>query len=443
MSKLKINYLPLEQLTKYEGNAKLHPQEQVEQIAHSIKEFGFNDPIAIDSDGIIIEGHGRLLAAEHLGIKEVPTITLGDLSDAQRKAYILTHNKLTMNTGFDLDILAQELKDILEEQPDFDLSLTGFDQDEIDGLIEEPVEIEGLTDEDAIPDTPDEDHTVIKFGDLIEFPDGSRIICGDSTDAETFKNLLGEEKARVVNTDPPYGVAYQSDKFEDIANDDLTGDNLQDFLIQNFKLLNRYTVANPALYIYHASRTQMIFEDALNAAGFRVKQQIIWVKNMFAFGRSDYHWKHEPIFYAVKEETNSEWFGNRASTTTWKDDDISDMTKEELLDLLDEISAESTAWEVSKDPTSSYEHPTQKPVALAERAVRNSSKPGEIVLEPFSGSGSTLLGCIKTGRRGMAIEFEPKYVQVACQRVRDYTGDTSMIINGKEIHWDNLTEGIL
>jgi len=437
VSKLKVIYIPIHQIHAYEQNAKLHPKEQVKQIVDSIKEFGFNDPIAIDADGTIIEGHGRLLAAQSMALKEVPTITLDDMTETQKKAYIIAHNKLTMNSGFDFDILKDEVRSILEEIPDFDLSITGFDEGELEAMIEEEIVYDGEVDPDEIPEVPD--RTAVNFGDIIEFADGSKIICGDSTDLETFNQLMGTEKAAMVNTDPPYGVAYKSDKFDDIANDDLTEDNLKAFLIQNFKLLHRFTKENPALYIYHASRTHREFEDALEVAGFRVKQQIIWVKNMFSFGRSDYHWKHEPLFYAVKEEANCEWHGDRTGTTIWRDKEaLEEMTKEELLDFIDIVTQGSTTWEVSKDATSTYQHPTQKPVELAERAIRNSSRPKEIVLEPFSGSGSTLVGCIRAGRRCYAIEFEPKYVQVAAQRVRDYTGENKVTINGEAINWDEF-----
>jgi len=437
VSKLKVIYIPIHQIHAYEQNAKLHPKEQVKQIVDSIKEFGFNDPIAIDADGTIIEGHGRLLAAQSMALKEVPTITLDDMTETQKKAYIIAHNKLTMNSGFDFDILKDEVRSILEEIPDFDLSITGFDEGELEAMIEEEIVYDGEVDPDEIPEVPD--RTAVNFGDIIEFADGSKIICGDSTDLETFNQLMGTEKAAMVNTDPPYGVAYKSDKFDDIANDDLTEDNLKAFLIQNFKLLHRFTKENPALYIYHASRTHREFEDALEVAGFRVKQQIIWVKNMFSFGRSDYHWKHEPLFYAVKEEANCEWHGDRTGTTIWRDKEaLEEMTKEELLDFIDIVTQGSTTWEVSKDATSTYQHPTQKPVELAERAIRNSSRPKEIVLEPFSGSGSTLVGCIRAGRRCYAIEFEPKYVQVAAQRVRDYTGESKVTINGEAVDWDEF-----
>ncbi len=437
MSKLTIKQRKVKDLIPYENNTKLHDDENIDAIAKSIEEFGFINPVIVDEKNRILAGHGRVEAANKIGIKDVPTITVAGLSEVQKKTFTITDNQTTLMTGFDFEKLEEEIRAITEADPDYDLSLTGFSMDAITELLEEEITIEGEIDPDEIPETPTEEDTVIHFGDWIEFPDGSRIVCGDSTAPQTYKQLMGGDKARMINTDPPYGVAYKSDKFDDIANDDLTGDNLRDFLIQTFRLLHAHTIDNPALYIYHASRTQTEFEEALKTAGFRVKQQLIWAKNMFAFGRSDYHWKHEPIFYAVKEEANSEWFGNRSSTTLLTDQDaLEDLSKEEIIELIQEASKQSTTWDVSKDPTSSYSHPTQKPVQLAENAIRNSSKPKEIVLEPFSGSGSTLLAAVRADRRCYAVEFEPKYVQVACQRYRDYTGRGDFTINGKAISWD-------
>jgi len=432
--KLKVKYLPLGDLEEYTGNAKIHTPEQIQQIADSIKEFGFNDPIGIDEDGTIVEGHGRYLAATLLKMKEVPTISLAHMNGPQQKAYILAHNQLTLSTGFDMDMLESEIASIMEQDETL-VQLMGFSEEELCAItegVDEEVEIEGETDEEETPEV--ESNPVIQFGDLIEFANGSRLICGDSTDAETYNKLMQGDKARMVNTDPPYGVSYQSDKFNDIVNDDLTGDTLKDFLIMCFRQLHKHTIENPALYVFHASITQREFEDALDKTGFRVKQQIIWKKNQFAFGRSDYHWIHEPCFYAVKTEKNSQWFGDRCGTT-YNREDLEDMDRNELIELIQKIQETSTVWEISRDSTASYVHPTQKPVALAERAIRNSSEKDDIVLEPFSGSGSTLIGGFKSGRRVYAIEFDTGYVQVGIQRMVEFSGEEMISINGKMVNW--------
>lgn len=435
--KLKIEYINIKELKEYEYNSKLHPDEQIQLIADSIAEFGMNDPIAVDENMTIIEGHGRLKALQLMEETTCPIIRLEHMTQAQKKAYIIGHNKLTMSSGFDIEILEQEIQSIRELDEDMDLTIMGFDAEEISDILGEEIQpIEGLTDDDYVPDEPE--IPCIKFGDLIEFEDGSKILCGDSTDKKSYKKILGKEKADMVFTDPPYGVAYQTDKHEDIANDDLTGDSLRAFLIDTFKNLFEYTKENPALYIFYASKTHIEFEEALTEAGFRVKQQLIWEKPMFALGRSDYHWKHEPMMYAVKNDNNSTWYGDRCKTTIMdKTLDIDSMTPDEALLYLKAMLEDSTVWKIARDSVSTYQHPTQKPTALAERGILNSSIRGHIVLEPFSGSGSTLIASLKTGRRCYAIEFEPKYVEVAIQRHVEYTGKQDIKINGKKIYWED------
>ena len=436
--KVEVKYIPIEELNEYVGNAKIHTEEQVQQIADSIKEFGFNDPIGIDEDGTIVEGHGRYLASKLLNLKEVPTISLHHLSEVQKKAYIIAHNKLTMQTGFDVELLEAEIASIIDED-DSMVGFIGFSEDELNEItrvIDEDVDIQGEVYEEDIPEFVS--NPVIQFGDLIEFSDGSRIICGDSTDEKTYDKLMQGNRARMVNTDPPYGVLYTSkkkkDNFDKIINDDLTGDVLEDFLEKCFINLNKHTIANPAMYIFHPYANQMKFENALNKSGFKIKQQLIWKKNNFSIGWSDYHQIHEPIFYAVKKDKNCEYFGDRCSTTLFCEK-IEDMEKDELVDLIKKAQENSTVWEISRDSTNLYAHPTQKPVALAERAIRNSSKKDEIVLDPFAGSGSTLIAGFKTGRRVYTIEFEPKYVQVVIQRMVEFSGEEIVCINGKMVNW--------
>lgn len=436
--KLEVKYIHIEELNEYVGNAKIHTEEQIQQIADSIKEFGFNDPIGIDEDGTIVEGHGRYLASKLLNLKEVPTISLHHLSEVQKKAYIIAHNKLTMQTGFDMELLEAEIASIIDED-DSMVGLIGFSEDELNEItrvIDEDVDIQGEVYEEDIPEFVS--NPVIQFGDLIEFSDGSRIICGDSTDEKTYDKLMQGNRARMVNTDPPYGVLYTSkkkkDNFDKIINDDLTGDVLEDFLEKCFINLNKHTIANPAMYIFHTSSNQMKFENALNKSGFKIKQQLIWKKNNFSIGWSDYHQIHEPIFYAVKKDKNCEYFGDRCSTTLFCEK-IEDMEKDELVDLIKKVHENSTVWEISRDSTNLYVHPTQKPVALAERAIRNSSRKDEIVLDPFAGSGSTLIAGFKTGRRVYTIEFEPQYVQVVIQRMVEFSGEEIVCINGKMVNW--------
>jgi len=431
---LEVEYVGTEELIPYENNTKIHTEEQIRQVADSIKEFGFVNPVLIDKNNIIVAGHGRVEASKLLGMKDIPVIKLHTLTDTQRKALTIADNQLTLSTGFNMELLESEIASIMEEDEDL-VQMMGFSEDELNEIncgIEEEVDIQGETDEEDTPEL--ESNPVIQFGDLIEFSNGSRIICGDSTDAETYNKLMQGDKARMVNTDPPFGVDYQSARFGETVNDDLTGKAFSDFLVQCFRQLHKHTIENPALYIFYVSITQGDFEDALEKTGFRVKQQIIWKKNQFAFGRSDYHWIHEPMFYAVKTEKNSQWFGDRCGTT-YTSADLEEMDKNELIELIQKIQETSTVWEISRDSTAMYVHPTQKPVALAERAIRNSSEKDDIVLEPFSGSGSTLLGGFKAGRRVYAIEFDVGYVQVGIQRMVEFSGEEMVSINGEMVNW--------
>jgi len=241
--KLQIEYVDIDTLKEYEHNSKLHPEEQVQQIADSIKEFGMCDPIAVDEGNVIIEGHGRLMALQLMEETQCPIIRIEHLTEVQKKAYIIAHNKLTMSSEFDIEVLESEIASIMDESSDLAL-VTGFSNDELTELtcgFEEEEPFEAQADEEDTPEV--ESSPVIKFGDLIEFQDGSRIICGDSTDEETYKNLMDGNKARMVNTEPPYGVSYQADKsrFDAIVNDDLTGDSLKDFLIMCFRQLHKHS----------------------------------------------------------------------------------------------------------------------------------------------------------------------------------------------------------
>jgi len=253
-------------------------------------------------------------------------------------------------------------------------------------------------------------------------------MCGDSTNWEDIGRLMGRERARMVFTDPPYGVSYtgvnnpEGHEWERIKNDDLRGAKLQRFLEAAFVCMARATIANPAVYVFHASANQRQFEEALVSAGFRVKQQIIWNKGMI-LSHSDYHWAHEPIFYAIKDGKNCEWFSGRTSRTVYnmQPPDLAAMTKDQLLEVLQAAAGGTTNWEYKRDAVQKYVHPTQKPVDLICHAVRNSSAKGEIVLDPFGGSGSTLIACDIMERRCFTAELDEKYCDVIINRWQQRT----------------------
>ena len=378
----KLEWRQIADLIPYARNARTHSDEQVAQIAASIKEFGWTNPILVDGENGIIAGHGRLAAARKLGNTEVPVIELTGLSEAQKRAYILADNKLALNAGWDTDMLIEELKELKEM--DFDLELTGFSDKEISDFLVE--EVEGLTDEDAVPDVPEEPKT--KLGDIYQL--GShRLMCGDSTSVDAVQELLLGQRADMVFTDPPYNVAFngRSGKFDVIKNDNLPDDQFAEFIndwLQTFEAFrpnSYYICCNWAFY--------GILQTAL-----KPKACIVWAKNVFGLGRG-YRHQHEFIIF----------------------DGLIDPS----------IKNESDLWNIAKD--SKYVHPTQKPVALSERAIKNSTKANNIVLDYFGGSGSTLIACEKQSRHARLMELDPKYCDVIVKRWEDFTGKKAKLVS--------------
>ena len=379
--------MKVSQLVPYVGNAKEHPDWQVDQIAASIEAFGFNDPIAVWQDiaghWIIVEGHGRLLAAKQLGMKEVPVIRLDHLDDEGRRAYTLAHNKLTMNTDFDLDILEDELHSI----EGFDMTEFGFEE-----IAFNLVDFEGDVDDEPMPE---EVETRCKEGDVWELGN-HRVVCGDATSEEDLDRLMDGRTAQLYLTDPPYGVSYVG-KTEDaltIENDDMDDEGLGDFLDASFSNAVRAMDPGAAFYVFHADSKGHVFRQALTDNGLPIRECLIWVKNTLVLGRQDYHWRHEPCLYGWKDGGSHHWYSDRRQTTVLEFD----------------------------RPTANREHPTMKPVPLLAYLVRNSSQKGETVLDTFGGSGSTLLACEKLGRSCCMMELDPHYCDVILQRWEDLTG---------------------
>lgn len=389
----RIELWPVTRLVPYERNARTHSPEQVRQIVASIQEFGFLNPILVDSGDGIIAGHGRLAAAKDLGLAEVPVVVLDHLTEAQRRAYVIADNQLALNAGWDEELLRMELGDLAEL--DFDLSLLGFDDDMLAELLPEVEELppEEQSDPDDVPEPPAE--PITKPGD-VWLLGKHRLMCGDSTSLDEVERLMAGAKADMVFTDPPYGVSYTDSLGRSIKNDELTDGDLQEFLRDAFATGVAVTVVDAPWYVWHASRYQREFENALNASAVDVKQQIIWVKGEGvdgtaqvrapAIGRSDFRWLHEPCFYASRGNPFNA--GDRKTTTVWT---------------------------VSR-PTTGTVHPTQKPVPLIEIALENSAKKKAMVLDLFGGSGSTLIACEKTGRQARLMELDPRYCDVIVKR---------------------------
>ena len=403
---LSLQYKPLEMLIPYARNARQHSDAQVAQIAASIREFGWATPIIVDAQSNVIAGHGRLLAARKLGLAEVPVVSMDHLSDTQRRALILADNKIAENATWDEAVLGVELAALSEAG--FELGLTGFSPDEWERLIEGDLSDEkGLTDEDAVPEVSE--HPVTKPGDIWILGD-HKLLCGDATKADDFKALLGDELVDMTFTDPPYNVNYANTakdkmrgKNRPIMNDNL-GEGFGSFLFDACD--NILARTKGAVYIAMSSSELDTLQGAFRAAGGKWSTFIIWAKNTFTLGRADYQRQYEPILYGWRDGTDHYWCGARDQGDVWH------INKPQKNDL----------------------HPTMKPVELVERAVRNSSKTRDLVLDPFGGSGSTLIACEKSGRRARLIELDPKYVDVIVKRWEAFSGCKAVLNNGQRVY---------
>lgn len=410
----KIKEVAIDALKPYERNAKLHSEAQVEKIAKSIREFGFLSPCLIDTEGNVIAGHGRIMAAKTLGMETVPCVYIEGLTDAQRRAYILADNRLTELGGWDMQTVSDELERL--RQDGFEIGVTGFSIDDIQ--ISDDMGAETADLPEAEPDTEPQ----VKRGEVWKLGD-HRLMCGDSTNAADVAKLAGGGTVDLLVTDPPYGVSY--DKGVDtIENDDLQDEALEAFLAAAFENASKLMKPGAAFYVWHAFTKQSTVFDACHTAGLTVKQVVVWVKNQFVLGRQDYQWRHEPCLYGWKEGAAHYFIGLR-SLTTVTDKDYESMSKEELVNALKQWSDATTVWYEDK-PSVSAEHPTMKPIPLIERCVRNSSREGETVLDLFGGSGTTLLAAEQLNRRCLMMEYDPHYCDVIIARWEKLTGEKAV-----------------
>ena len=427
---MKIEVLPIDSLKPYENNAKIHTPAQVAQIAASIQEFGNNDPIAVDENNMVIEGHGRLLALKSLGVKEAECIRLVGLTDDQKRAYIHIHNQLTMNTGFDMDILTQELKSI----EGIDMSFFGFD---MDFSIDQDFDFDdGQNVEDELLSSSAAKEPRTKRGQLWQLG-RHRLMVGDSTSEEDVDKLTGGEAMDLCITDPPYNVNYEGGTQEKltIINDDMDDLSFYRFLQNFYAQMLRVLKYGASYYIFHADTEGLNFRAALQEAGGQVKQNLIWVKNSLVLGRQDYQWKHEPILYGWKDGAGHYFVNDRCQTTVFENKpDLDSMTRDELADLAEKLLAKLEEIPTSiihhDKPVRSELHPTMKPVALCAKLIQNSSKRGEKVIDFFGGSGSTLMACEETGRICYTMELDTRYADVIINRWEEATGEKAVLMNG-------------
>ena len=391
---MKIEQIPTADLIPYARNTRTHSPEQVAQIAGSIREFGFTNPVLIDSENGIIAGHGRVMAASKLGLAKVPCIRLAHLTETQKRAYIIADNKLALNAGWDEEMLALELGELGDL--DFDLSLIGFGEDELAGLMAETTE--GETDPDDVPEPPADPVSVL--GDVWVMGK-HRIACGDCTDQGTVDKALNGVQPHLMVTDPPYGVEYDANwrneadrkgggKIGGKAIGKVANDDRADW--RDAWSLFPGEIA----YVWHApGENQAEVMESLKACDFQIRNHIIWAKQQLVIGRGHYHHQHEPCWYAVRKGGTGHWAGDRKQTTLWQ---------------------------IPKPQKSETGHSTQKPVECMKRPIENNSSPGQAVYEPFSGSGTTIIAGEMTGRHIHAIELNPAYVDVAVERWQAFTG---------------------
>jgi site-specific DNA-methyltransferase (adenine-specific) len=391
----KVAQWPIDKLIPYARNSRTHSDEQVAQIASSIKEWGFTTAVLVDEEGGLIAGHGRVLAARKLGIKELPVMVASGWTDAQKRAYVIADNKLALNAGWDEQMLALEFGELTDLG--FDLDLTGFTAAEIDALTPEQLE-PGLTDPDDAPEAPINPTTVP--GDVWVMGK-HRLLCGDSTSMDDLAKLCEEQAVDMWLTDPPYNVAYEGGTKEKltIKNDEMGNDEFRQFLRDAYTAADSVMKPGAVFYIWHADSEGYNFRGAAQDAGWKVRQCLIWKKSSLVMGRQDYHWKHEPCLYGWKEGAGHLWAADRKQTTILEFD----------------------------KPTRNGEHPTMKPVALFEYQMLNNTKGGDLVLDSFGGSGTTLIAAEKNGRIARVMELDAKYCDVIVMRWEQFTGKQAVL----------------
>ena len=394
-----MQLVSIAKLVPYQNNARTHSPAQIQKLRSSLREFGFVNPVIIDRDYNVIAGHGRIAAAREEGITEVPCVFVDYLTEAQKKAYILADNRMAMDAGWDEDLLRVELEAL--EEMGFDLGITGFDEKELAELFPAEEAKEDDFDVDAELQKP----TFTKSGDVWTLG-RHRLVCGDSTKKETYAVLMDGIKANLVITDPPYNVNYKGSAGK-IKNDNMANDAFYQFLLDAFSNTEKVMADDASIYVFHADTEGLNFRRAFADAGFYLSGCCIWKKHSLVLGRSPYQWQHEPVLYGWKKKGKHQWYTGRK---------------------------ESTIWEFDK-PKKNGDHPTMKPIPLLAYPIMNSSMSNSIVLDPFGGSGSTLIACEQTDRICCTIELDEKFCDVIVKRYIEQVGSS----DGVSVQRDGLT----
>ena len=406
-----MQLVDINKLIPYVNNARTHNAQQINKLRSSIREFGFINPVIIDRDFNVIAGHGRIMAAKEEGIEEVPCVFVDYLTEAQKKAYIIADNRMAMDAGWDEELLKVEIEALQAEN--FDLSLTGFDEKELAGFFDTA---DDAKDDDFDVDAELEKPSVTQSGDLWLLGN-HRLLCGDSTKEGSYTLLMDGKKANLVVTDPPYNVNYQGTAGK-IKNDNLENDKFYQFLFDAFTCMEKAMADDASIYVFHADTEGLNFRKAFADAGFYLSGTCIWKKQSLVLGRSPYQWQHEPCLFGWKKNGKHQWYSDRKQTTIWEFD----------------------------KPKKNGDHPTMKPVPLIAYPIKNSSMSNCIVLDPFGGSGSTLIACEQTNRICHTIELDEKYCDVIVHRYIEQVGSdekVSVLRDGKEYKYfelENMTD---
>ncbi len=398
----------IDKLVPYARNARTHSKEQILQLRASLREFGFVNPVIVDKDLNIIAGHGRILAAKEEGITEVPCVFAEHLTEAQKRAYIIADNRLAMNAGWDMEMLSVEISEL--QGADFDLSVLGFDEAELSKLMGD---IEDVKDDDFDVDEELKKPAVTKVGDLWLLGN-HRLICGDSTKIDTFTVLMDGKQANLVVTDPPYNVNYEGSAGK-LKNDNMADEAFYTFLLSAFKNMEAAMTKDASIYVFHADTEGLNFRKAFSDAGFYLSGTCIWKKQSLVLGRSPYQWQHEPVLFGWKKAGKHNWYSDRKQTTIWE----------------------------FEKPKKNSDHPTMKPVPLIAYPILNSSMVNSIVLDPFGGSGSTLVACEQTERICYTIELDEKYCDVIVKRYVEQVGDSDSVFllrDGTKYNYSELAK---
>lgn len=408
-----MNLVDIDKLIPYVNNARTHSKEQINKLRASIREFGFINPVIIDRDYNVIAGHGRIMASKEEGIDKVPCVFVDYLTDAQKKAYILADNRMALDVDWDEELLKVEIESL--QGADFDLNLTGFDEAELMDIFGDDNQSRAK-DDDFDLTAALEKASFVEKGDV--WTVGShRLMCGDATSSEDVSTLMGNTKANLILTDPPYGVSFKSSSGLTIQNDSMKNEEFYNFLLASFKCMAEHLENGGSAYVFHADTEGLNFRKAFIDAGFHLTGCCIWVKDSLVLGRSDYQWQHEPVLYGFVQNGKHKWYSDRKQTTIWNFD----------------------------KPKRNANHPTSKPLDLLSYPIGNSTQENGVVIDTFGGSGSTMMACEQMNRICYMMELDEKYASVILRRYVENTNNAEGVFverNGRKIPYTELVKEV-